>query len=174
MIEFKRILVPLDGSSLSEEALPLATTLAQTFGSEIVLLRTWEVSMPPTSEYSGVYLGWMDEAYAHAREEVESYLKARQDALRRQGLDVEIVLLGDHSPAEKIIDTAVSQNVDLIVMSTHGRSGLARWALGSVADKVVRHSPCPVLLNRQPVEPVNEPQLEGDARSDRALTNRLA
>jgi nucleotide-binding universal stress UspA family protein len=58
-------------------------------------------------------------------------------------------LVRDASPAESIIDAATAEVVDLIVMSTHGRGGLARWTFGSVADKVARHSPCPVLLVRQ-------------------------
>ena len=58
----------------------------------------------------------------------------------------------DSSPAESIIDTATAENVDLIVMSSHGRGGSARWTFGSVADKVARHSPCPVFLVRQKPE----------------------
>jgi nucleotide-binding universal stress UspA family protein len=62
------------------------------------------------------------------------------------------ILLRGASPAEGILETAETQEVDLIVMSTHGRSGLTRWALGSVADKVMCHSHCPVLLVRQTEE----------------------
>ena len=66
------------------------------------------------------------------------------------------ILLRDTSPAEDIIDAAIAEDVDLIVMSTHGRGGLARWTFGGVADKVARHSPCPVLLVRQNLETANE------------------
>ncbi len=83
-----------------------------------------------------------------------SYLKARQGELRQQGFEARI-LLRDTSPAEDIIDAAIAEDIDLIVMSTHGRGGLARWTFGSVADKVARHSPCPVLLVRHDLETAN-------------------
>jgi nucleotide-binding universal stress UspA family protein len=152
MDEFKRILVPLDGSLLAERALPPATSLAGKFGSEIILLRvldvstltlpTWHLEAPPN---------WIVEAHEHVHEEVENYLKTQQDQLHQQGFEVRTLLRGA-SPAEGILETAETQEVDLIVMSTHGRSGLTRWALGSVADKVMCHSHCPVLLVRQTEE----------------------
>jgi len=156
MDEFKRILVPLDGSSLAERALPLATTMARKFDSQIFLLRvldisamtvpTWHLESPPN---------WVVESRKHAHEEVENYLKARQNELREQGFEVHSVLRGT-SPAEDILEIATAKDIDLIVMSTHGRGGLARWALGSVADKVMRHSHCPVLLVRQTEEVNNK------------------
>jgi nucleotide-binding universal stress UspA family protein len=156
MDEFKRILVPLDGSPLAERALPLATSLAQKFDSEIILLRildvstltlpTWHMEAPPD---------WIVEAHEHIHEEVKNYLKTQQDQLRQQGFEVRTLLRGA-SPAEGILEIAETQEVDLIVMSTHGRSGLTRWALGSVADKVMGHSHCPVLLIRQTEENHNK------------------
>jgi nucleotide-binding universal stress UspA family protein len=156
MDEFKRILVPLDGSPLAEKALGLATNLAQKLDSQIILLRvldvstltlpTWHLEAPPS---------WIVEAHEHIHEEVQNYLKTQQDHLREQGFEVRSLLRGA-TPAEGILEVANTQEIDLIVMSTHGRSGLTRWALGSVADKVMRQSHCPVLLVRQIEEDHNK------------------
>ena len=69
---------------------------------------------------------WVSEAREHAHQEAQRYLNARQEELRRQGFETR-VLLRDTSAAEEIIDVATAEGVDLIVMSTHGRGGLARW-----------------------------------------------
>jgi len=156
MMEFKRILVPLDGSPLAERALPFAMALAQKFGSQIILLRALDIpvaTVPPV--YPEVSLAWVGEAREHAHREAESYLEARLDELRQQGVEAK-TLSRDGSPAEEVINTATAEDVDLIVMSTHGRGGLARWTFGSVADKVARHGPCPVLLVRQKPEAAHE------------------
>jgi len=156
MIEFKCILVPLDGSPLSERALPVATELARKFESRVILLRVLDIPTPtvPTL-HPEVIPSWVGEACKHAHQEAERYLNARQEELCQQGFETQ-VLLRDTLPAEDILDAAIAEDVDLIVMSTHGRGGLARWTFGSVADKVARHSPCPVLLVRQNMETVVE------------------
>ena len=148
MTEFKRILVPLDGSSLAERAIPLATALSQKFGSEILLLRVLDIpaAAAPTSHVE-VTIGWVREARAQAHQEARSYLDARQQDIYRQGIAVRAMLC-DRSAAEDILHVADSEEVDLIVMSAHGQGGQARWTFGSVADKVTRHSPCPVLIVR--------------------------
>lgn len=148
MTEFKRILVPLDGSPLSERAMPVATALAQKFESEIVLLRVLDIPAPtPPASHPGVTIGWVREARAHAHLEAQSYLDAWQQEVYGQGIEVR-ALMRDLSPAEDILQVAGSEKIDLIVMSAHGQGGLARWTFGGVADKVARHSPCPVLLVR--------------------------
>lgn len=149
MTTLERILVPLDGSSRSERALPMALALSQKFASQILLLRVPDAPGGMIATFlpeQGIRL--QTEVRKHARREAESYLLARQGELRQQGFDVR-VMIGTKSPAESIIETATAENVDLIVISSHGRGGLARWAYGSVADKVARHSPCPVLLVRE-------------------------
>ena len=148
MTEFRHILVPLDGSSLAERAIPLATALAEKFGSEILLLRVLDIPKPtPPTSHLEVTIGWVREARAQAHEEAQSYLDAQQQEVYRQGIKVR-ALMRDRSPAEDILQVARSEKIDLIVMSAHGQGGLARWTFGSVADKVARHSPCPVLLVR--------------------------
>ena len=156
MTEFKRILVPLDGSPLAERALPPAMTLAHTFKSQIILIRVLDKPDSAVSTFHPeVGMRLQREMRKHVRQEAESHLQARQGELRQQGFKVR-TLVGDVSPAESIIDAAAAEDVDLIVMSTHGRGGLARWTFGSVADKVARHSPCPVLLVRQDLETTSD------------------
>ena len=156
--KFKRILIPLDGSILAETALSFASTLARQFESELILIRIVDLihitMLSPNMSPS--ILTAQKEAY----EEAESYLRGQAEALRVQGLNV-ITIVSETSPADDIINAAVTQNVDLIVMSTHGRGGLARWTFGSVADKVVRHSPCPVFI----VPPENKKQPETKEQS---------
>ncbi len=148
MTEFRRILVPLDGSPLAERAIPLATAMAEKFGSEILLLRVLDIPKPtPPTSHLEVTIGWVREARAQAHEEAQNYLDARQQEVYGQGIKVR-ALMRDRSPAEDILQVASSEKIDLIVMSAHGQGGLARWTFGSVADKVARHSPCPVLLVR--------------------------
>ncbi|MCB0114322.1 MAG: universal stress protein [Caldilineaceae bacterium] len=148
MLTFKKILVPLDGSALSEKALPPALSLARQYDGQIILIRS--------EDFPSIILGmgepevgyWVVDAEAQMHKEVQSYLAAKADELRQQGYHVD-TLQGRESPATEIIDAAKREKVDLIVMSTHGRGGVARWALGSVTDRVARHAPCPVLLVRE-------------------------
>ncbi len=156
MPEFNRILVPLDGSALAEKSLPVATTLAEKFESTLILLRVLDIptASAPTS-HPEVAIDWVMAARQQALQEAESYLNARQAEIHRQGLRVR-ALLRDTSPAEDILNVAVVEKVDLIVISSHGEGGLARWTFGSVANKVARHSPCPVLLIRAPADHANK------------------
>jgi nucleotide-binding universal stress UspA family protein len=156
MTKFKRILVPLDGSPLAKRALPVALALAQKFESQIILLRVLDIPVPtPPTSHPEVMIGWVREARQHAHQEALSYLETVQGELDQQGVKTR-TLLRDTAPAEDILDVAGAENIDLIVMSSHGRSGLTRWTFGSVAEKVARHSPCPVLLIRQKSETGNE------------------
>lgn len=147
MSEFKRILVPLDGSVLAEKALPYATALAHKFGSELVLMRVVDLPFQAT-EVDEVVEQWMKEAMQASYREARAYLDARMSELQQQNLYVHS-LLREESPAEDILLAAHDEQIDLIVMSSHGKGGAAPWTSGSVADKVMQHSPCPVLLVRQ-------------------------
>ncbi|MGD8474535.1 MAG: universal stress protein [Anaerolineae bacterium] len=152
MTEFRRILVPLDGSPLAERAIPLATALAEKFGSEILLLRVLDIPEPTApAQHVEETIGWVREARAHAHEEARSYLDEWQRDVYRQGIAVR-AMVRDRSAAEDILDVTDCEEIDLIVMSAHGKGGQARWTFGSVADKVTRHSPCPVLIVRYTAE----------------------
>jgi nucleotide-binding universal stress UspA family protein len=157
MIDFRRILVPLDGSALAERAIPLATALAEKFESEILLVRVLDIpeATAPTRHLE-VTIGWVREARAHSHHEARTYLDEWQRNIYRQGIAVR-ALIRDRSAPEDILEVADSENIDLIVMSAHGQGGQARWTFGSVADKVARHSPCPVLLVRYASETEGAP-----------------
>lgn len=148
-LALRRILVPLDGSGLAERALPAAAELARATGSELVLLR---VLLPMNTVVP--VLSPLDRPMSVAAELVNEEMEgARQQLwLTAQTLDhgdlrvTPVVETG--YPAEMIVDAALHPHADLIVMATHGRSGLKRWALGSVADKVLHAAQAPVLLIR--------------------------
>jgi nucleotide-binding universal stress UspA family protein len=164
MARLKRILLPLDGSALAEEALLLAKTLAQPFRSQIILFRVVRFFVTLRGGYQEISPDWEAVAHEHAAyQEAEAYLQAKRDELEAQGFEARILLHG-LEPNEEISYVIAAQEADLIVMATHGRIGLARWVSGSVADKVVSHSRCPVLLVRQNEE--DEPKGSGKRVAD--------
>ena len=145
---FGRVLVPLDGSELAEAALEDAAALAQVAGSELRLVRVptlpgYATAIPETA-------GWIPDLLREAALEAETYLTGIAARLEAEGLrvaaDVEMIVAG--SVADALLDYAERSRVDLIVMSTHGRTGVGRWLFGSVADRVLQASPVPVWLVR--------------------------
>jgi nucleotide-binding universal stress UspA family protein len=134
---YERILVPLDGSALAEEALAHAVTMAELFQAELLLLRAVFV---PT--FPGI-----DSSVAHRAEQAESeaYLARVASTLRSRGLHVR-TLVRSGKAAETIVEYAIQQGVSVIVMATHGQQGVDRWPLGSIAEKVLRSMQIPVLL----------------------------
>ncbi len=143
---YRKILVPLDGSPFAEAALTHVRALAQCTGAEIALVR---VAVQPVYEYAGT-----EPVLYHAiREDTEAeaakYIQRIANELSAEGFKVTAECCTG-PVAETILDYAQEVRADLIVMSTHGRSGLARWFIGSVADKVVRAAILPVLLARPP------------------------
>lgn len=156
----KTILVPLDGSELSEQVLPYVQLFAQFLDTKILLLSvlTEQVAdQTPTShmarEVGGVRLVGEDQPthmLTIQRRQTIEYLEFHAAALREKGFHVDVEV-HEGTPAQCIMEQAVHQQVDLIAMATHGYSGLRRWALGSVADHVLRHAPCPIVLIRDAV-----------------------
>ena len=141
---YKKILVCLDGSALAETALPHAQSLATDEQAEILLLR---ISANPAAEFS-----FSDPGLAHALiEEMEAetltYMQSARGRLQKAGVRTSF-LICQGPIAETILQVAAEHQADVIVMSTHGRSGVKRWLLGSVADRIVTHSNVPVLLIR--------------------------
>ena len=154
---YTRILVPLDGSELAEGILPHVEALATKFESTVMLLRatTSVEALPPAPSLGVPPLStptagpiFDRTAFAEAeREEAINYLVSLADSLRNRGVNATYEQR-EGAPAEVIIERARRWSVDLIAMTTHGRSGLGRIVLGSVADEVVRRAPCPILLAR--------------------------
>ncbi len=154
---FKHLLIPLDGSPLAEAALAPALALASKFDSEITLLRAAIQPYLPTdglsASYAELITGLREQALADAR----AYLVAQQGSLQQQGYRVHAKVTELEPVAEAILSVAESENVDTIVMSTHGRGGITRWVYGSVADKVLRHAHVPVLLVRPENQHLSKP-----------------
>lgn len=158
----ERIVLALDGSSLAEAAIPDAEKFAHALGASLLLVRA---VVPPGIVYGAEFvpgaLAVLEELEAEAR----AYLQEIAEKVRARGLEVGTgVTVG--LPAEVILDTAADNNAGMIVLSTHGRSGLDRWFLGSVADAVVRHGDLPVLVIRTwvslaPGEQHEEPLMAG-------------
>jgi nucleotide-binding universal stress UspA family protein len=133
----KSILLPLDGSPLAEQALPYATSLAQRAGARLMLVRATQAQSLLDVDTSDAEGGVVSRA--------EHELEATAARLRDIGHDVDGYVYYER-PVLAILDAAQRHQVDLIVMSTHGRSGLGRMVYGSVADDVLRHATVPVLL----------------------------
>ena len=143
---YRKILVPLDGSALAEIALAHARDLANDPSSQIVLVRVPvnilydpTAVMPPSSS----------SMYDYVRAEAKSYLTRIERDLNAAGYNASSELC-EGPVADAILECAERVGANLIVMSTHGRSGVARWLLGSVAEKIVRGAHLPVLLVRAP------------------------
>lgn len=147
---YQRLLVPLDGSQLAELALPHAESWARTFDAEVVLLRV--PTLPPYATLGPDATMVVPSLLSEAYDEADAYLANMLRSLKAKGLRVHKAAVEPGAVADTIIDYAHDSVVDLIVMSTHGRSGLGRWVYGSVADRVLRGADVPVLLIRAPRE----------------------
>jgi nucleotide-binding universal stress UspA family protein len=141
----RRILVPLDGSPLAEQILPTVTVVARALDAKLILFRVpiAQVSSWVTGEPYLPMMGILETA----EEAAQAYLSAVARRLGKEGLDV-TVAMSIGAVADCIIEYAETHDIDLITMCTHGRTGLARWALGSVADRVLRAGSTPILLIR--------------------------
>ncbi len=141
---YKKILVPLDGSELAKVALDEAEKLGKTFGSEIILFQVVPF-MPIYGSPELVTPLIVDEKQ---KEAAEKYLMNLGEELKRRGLKVAATVRTGQQVAVEIIDFAKEVGVDLIIMCTHGRSGISRWVMGSVALKVLTRAETPILLIR--------------------------
>jgi nucleotide-binding universal stress UspA family protein len=141
---YKKILVPLDGSELAKTALGQAEKLAKTFDAEIILFQVVPF-MPIYGSPELVTPLIVDEKQ---KETAEKYLANLAEELRKKGLKVAAMVRTGQQVAVEIIDFAKETGVDLIIMCTHGRSGISRWVLGSIAHKVLTRAETPILLVR--------------------------
>ena len=146
MIDLKRILVPTDFSEFSQAALRYGCEFAAKFGAELHLLHVIDNPMPPGSEDWGKTL---DEY----QRDLEKYANNEMQALDLSPLTdrsrvTDVIRYG--SALVGIVQYARDHDIDMIVLGTHGRTGLAHVFIGSVAEKVVRKAPCPVLTVRHP------------------------
>lgn len=143
---YKKILVPLDGSDWAEKALPHASRIARNHGAELVLLTAYQ---KPMHEYQDqMALANVTEISDQIRGRANNYMVGLRNNLRSEGLKVSYVIVEGRPPAVTICDFVEEEGVDLVIMSTHGRTGLARFLFGSVAQKVLQTVRVPVMLIR--------------------------
>ena len=146
---YQKILVPLDGSELAECVLPHVESIAKGCGVErVILLRVVDNYIPsPTYAYIGEsVLKEMEEENEKAAGE---YLDQLVGRVKLDGVEVQKQLIAGRA-ADSIAEYATENDVDLIAIATHGRSGVSRWAWGSVADRVLRSVCAPILMVRAP------------------------
>ena len=144
-IRLARVLVPMDFSEPSRTALAYGLGLARTFGASVHVLHA--VEEPLAQGWNGFGLPALPELRAQVLADAQRQLEEAVPQLERDRQATELVTcLGD--PHREIVSFARARQVDLIVMGTHGRGGVAHLLLGSVAEKVVRDAPCPVLTVR--------------------------
>jgi nucleotide-binding universal stress UspA family protein len=150
-----RFLVPLDGSELAELVLPHVEALAKQRSAdsvEVVLMRVCEPLIVPPVGAPEASLNWAKVAEEHmagTRQGAQEYLGKVGDRLAGSGMKMKLEVV-EGSPADEIIDYVNNNKSDLVIMATHGRSGLSRWAYGSVAGKVLLGASCPIFLVRPP------------------------
>jgi nucleotide-binding universal stress UspA family protein len=137
----KLILVPIDFSANAEQALDYACELAGKVGATVRLIHA--LSSPPSALQVALSEDILENLVKEHREALEKLAGARRESVRFGESTVEV---GD--PRDTIVEAARTQGADLIVMGTQGRRGLSRVVMGSVAEDVVRHAPCPVLVVR--------------------------
>lgn len=183
---FGRILVPLDGSTLAERALEPALDLAAVNGGEVILLTAPVYHQYLLTSEAAYGADIPDGSFFDIRQESAAYLEQLSRIYQKPGVTIR-THVADGEAAAVILDIADDDDVDLIVMSTHGRSGVTRWLFGSVTARVLSQAPCPVLVIRheRPVQqvlitldgsPVSELALEPGfacARPYRALVTLL-
>jgi nucleotide-binding universal stress UspA family protein len=138
---YKLILLPLDGSSLAEQALPHAVAQAKCFQAELILLKVLE----PLAKRHNISIEAVGRAEKATREMAREYLERVATGVREKSVSVRVITVEGNSH-EGIVSCAEVEQVDLIVISTRGHSGLTRWLMGSVADRVVRGASVPVPL----------------------------
>jgi len=139
---YKRMIIPLDRSEVAEVVFPYAKEVAGRLGLDVTLLHVVGLE---EGDRSAAYKSYLDGAAEKLLNQAHYVLRSAGSAGGKMAVHVHGVIVAGN-PAEKILDYAEENDVDLIMMATHGRSGMSRWAMGSVADKVLRRSSVPVWL----------------------------
>ena len=144
----KTIIVPLDGSELAENVLPMVADLAQRLGLEVLLFRAYHIPYAAIAGDGAVYAINYEELIASIRAEANEYLRMKAAEVKKLGIEKISYLAKEGFAADEIIALGAKTPYSLIAMCSHGRSGAKRWVLGSVTETVVRHSSDPALVIR--------------------------
>ena len=141
---YKKMLIPMDGTQLAEKTLPYAKELSGRLDLDITILRVCTPEEQAFQSMQQIYIDHIAEALANQAMEIQlsASLPTKFKPIKAKGK----IVVG--YPAEEILRYAGKHKIDFIIMATHGYSGIKRWRLGSVADKVLRVSKVPVLLVR--------------------------
>ena len=147
MISIKLVLIPTDFSEYSKAALPYAVDISRKYGAKLVILHIFdeELLSPIFFETGKTAKEYFERLQNRFEAAVEDFLSG----VNTDGIELEAEL-GNGTPFVEIIRFAKENGADIIVMGTHGRTGIAHTLLGSVTEKVVRKSPCPVMVIRHP------------------------
>jgi nucleotide-binding universal stress UspA family protein len=143
---YKKIVVPLDGSGWSQRAVPHAVDIARANAAELILMHVFR---PPAWEYTPeIALAGQEAQVQQAREQMKQYLVGLRAELRGEQLTVRTHMVEGQGVARLVCEYVQSEGIDLIVMSTRGRSGLSRVFFGSIANEIMQCAEVPVLLVR--------------------------
>lgn len=142
------VIVPLDGSDLAESVLPTVIRIAKKLRLEVFLIRVYSSPYGGFVSGGGPYAVNVDELMKDIRDQARNYLEAKMAELRKRGVEQVSYLLQEGAAADEIVSVANETPDSLVVMCSHGRTGVQRWVLGSVAETVARHSANPVLVVR--------------------------
>lgn len=145
MQDFERIFVPVDGSEYSEHALDKAISLAKLLDRPLIALYVIDAAHVDPFPRRGAIV----DLEGLLEEEADRVLGRVREAARKHGIEAGTLVLHGH-PEEEVVKAV--QPKDLLVLGSRGRRGLSRFLLGSVAENVVRHAPCPVLVVRRPAD----------------------
>ena len=145
LLSIKKILVPVDFSSLSKKAFQYALRLARQFKTELTLMHVLEAAVPPTFEGLQMAPPFPEKDLSGAKKD----LRALIGSARAAGVAKVGSLLRQGLASHEIVETAKDLDVDLIVIATHGYTGWKHFCIGSTAERVVRAAPCPVLVVRE-------------------------
>jgi nucleotide-binding universal stress UspA family protein len=147
---YRKILVPLDGSPKSEQSLPVAQQLAEPMGSEVCLLVAIDLGKVLFVHQNDKLPTDFERLGAQQLEQAKIYLDQVQKNLQGSGIKVSVHVV-QADPRDAILELAQKEIVDLVIMTSAGKSNWMRWISGSIADQVLRSAPCPVLVVRPPL-----------------------
>mgnify|MGYP003612563988 CR=1 FL=1 len=140
---FSKIVVPLDGSKAAEAALQPAMFMARAFNAEVKLVAVPEA---PMTFGEGDWILPAGSALQEVQEKLEVYLTAQAHALRQEGCSVSTEVLDSGPTTQVLIELLEKDRPDLLILTSHGRSGVTRFLIGSVAENLCRNAPCPVMV----------------------------
>jgi nucleotide-binding universal stress UspA family protein len=144
-VALTKVIVPLDGSPLAEKVLPHVVDVAKKMGIGVVFFRAYALPPAVSADEYGTY---SEELFSQLEAEAKDYLAEKVTEVEQKGVENVSSVVDIGYGAEEIIRLARKTSNNFIAMCTHGRSGVTRWVLGSVTERVVRHSGDPVLIIR--------------------------